>query len=225
MAENAIEMLGITKTFPGIVANDNVDLIVKENEILALLGENGAGKSTLMSILFGSYDADSGVINIRGKKVNIKDPNDATALGIGMVHQHFKLVHNYTVTENIVLGIEPTNKLGMLDMATAEKRVAELSEQYGFHVNPKDRIEDITVGMQQRVEILKTLYRNADIIILDEPTAVLTPQEIDELMEIIRRLKAEGKTIILITHKLKEIKAVAERCTVLRRRNDGRSSC
>ena len=217
MAENAIEMLGITKTFPGIVANDNVDLIVKENEILALLGENGAGKSTLMSILFGSYDADSGVINIRGKKVNIKDPNDATALGIGMVHQHFKLVHNYTVTENIVLGIEPTNKLGMLDMATAEKRVAELSEQYGFHVNPKDRIEDITVGMQQRVEILKTLYRNADIIILDEPTAVLTPQEIDELMEIICRLKAEGKTIILITHKLKEIKAVAERCTVLRR--------
>jgi len=217
LAENAIEMLGITKTFPGIVANDNVDLIVKENEILALLGENGAGKSTLMSILFGSYDADSGVINIRGKKVNIKDPNDATALGIGMVHQHFKLVHNYTVTENIVLGIEPTNKLGMLDMATAEKRVAELSEQYGFHVNPKDRIEDITVGMQQRVEILKTLYRNADIIILDEPTAVLTPQEIDELMEIIRRLKAEGKTIILITHKLKEIKAVAERCTVLRR--------
>ena len=206
MDKYAIEMLGITKTFPGVVANDNVTLSVRENEVLALLGENGAGKSTLRSILFGSYDPDSGVIKIRGQEVRIKDPNAATALGIGMVHQHFKLVHNYTVAENIVLGIEPT-KHRMLDLAAAEERVRELSEQYGLMVNPKDKIEDITVGMQQRVEILKTLYRNADIIIFDEPTAVLTPQEIDELMEIIRRLKAEGKTIILITHKLKEIKA------------------
>ena len=216
MDNYAIEMLGITKTFPGVVANDNVTLRVKENEVLALLGENGAGKSTLMSILFGSYDPDAGIIKIRGKEVKIKDPNAATALGIGMVHQHFKLVHNYTVTENIVLGIEST-KYGFLDIKTAEKRVEELSNKYGLMVNPKAKIEDITVGMQQRVEILKTLYRNADIIISDEPTAVLTPQEIDELMDIIRRLKAEGKTIILITHKLKEIKTVAERCTVLRR--------
>jgi simple sugar transport system ATP-binding protein len=217
MTTDAIEMVGITKTFPGVIANDNVTITVKENEVLALLGENGAGKSTLMSILFGSYDPDKGKIFIRGKEEKIKDPNAATKLGIGMVHQHFKLVHNYTVTENIVLGVESTNKFGMLDLATAEQRVAALSEQYGLSVNPKDKIEDITVGMQQRVEILKTLYRNADIIIFDEPTAVLTPQEIDELMMIIRRLKAEGKTIIIITHKLKEIKAVGERCTVLRR--------
>jgi len=217
MENNAIEMLGITKTFPGVIANDNINLSVRNNEVHALLGENGAGKSTLMSILFGSYDPDSGVIKIRGKEVKIKDPNAATALGIGMVHQHFKLVHNYTVTENIVLGIESKTALGMLDLKTAEKRVAELSEKYGLMVNPRDKIEDISVGMQQRVEILKTLYRNADILIFDEPSAVLTPQEIDELMDIIRRLKSEGKTIILITHKLKEIKAVAERCTVLRR--------
>lgn len=214
---NAIEMLGITKTFPGVIANDDVTLKVRENEVHALLGENGAGKSTLMSVLFGSYDPDKGIIKIHGKEVRIKDPNAATALGIGMVHQHFKLVHNYTVAENIVLGIEPKNKLGLLDLKSAEKRVAELSEKYGLQVNPKDKIEDITVGMQQRVEILKTLYRNADIIIFDEPTAVLTPQEIDELMDIIRLLKSEGKTIIIITHKLKEIKAVADRCTVLRR--------
>ena len=217
MEQNAIEMIGITKIFPGIIANDNINLTVRENEVLALLGENGAGKSTLMSILFGSYDPDQGIIKIRGKEVKIKDPNAATALGIGMVHQHFKLIHNYTVAENIVLGIEPRNKFGLIDLAAAEKRVAELSEQYGLMVNPKAKIEDITVGMQQRVEILKTLYRNADIIIFDEPTAVLTPQEIDELMTIIRRLKAEGKTIIIITHKLKEIKAVGDRCTVLRR--------
>ena len=217
MESIAIEMLGITKAFPGVIANDHVNLTVRENEVHALLGENGAGKSTLMSILFGTYDPDEGVIKIRGKEVTIKDPNAATALGIGMVHQHFKLVNNYTVTENIVLGVESRDRFGMLDLKTAEKRVAELSEQYGLKVNPRDRIEDISVGMQQRVEILKTLYRNADILILDEPSAVLTPQEIDELMDIIRRLKREGKTIILITHKLKEIKAVAERCTVLRR--------
>ena len=217
MEHNAIEMVGITKTFPGIIANDNVTISVRENEVLALLGENGAGKSTLMSVLFGAYEADYGTIRIRGTEVKIKDPNAATSLGIGMVHQHFKLVHNYTVTENIVLGMEPVNRFGMLDLKSAAKRVAELSDRYGLMVNPNDRIEDITVGMQQRVEILKTLYRNADIIIFDEPTAVLTPQEIDELMNIIRRLKAEGKTIIIITHKLEEIKAVAERCTVLRR--------
>lgn len=213
----AIEMLGITKAFPGVVANDDITLQVKENEVLALLGENGAGKSTLMSILFGSYDADKGTIKLRGKEVKIKDPNDATALGIGMVHQHFKLIHNYTVAENIVLGVEPRKRFGLLDLKSAEKKVQELSDLYGLKVNPKDKIEDITVGTQQRVEILKVLYRNADIIIFDEPTAVLTPQEIDDLMEIIRRLKKEGKTIILITHKLKEIKAVADRCTVLRR--------
>ncbi len=214
---NAIEMIDITKTFPGVVANDHVTLNVYDNEVLALLGENGAGKSTLMSILFGSYDPDFGTIKIRGKEEKIHDPNAATALGIGMVHQHFKLIHNYTVTENIILGMESKNRFGMLDLKTAEKKVRELSESYGLKVNPKDKIEDITVGMQQRVEILKVLYRNADIIIFDEPTAVLTPQEIDELMEIIRLLKSKGKTIILITHKLKEIKAVADRCTVLRR--------
>lgn len=216
-SNNAVEMLGITKKFPGILANDNINFVVKENEIMALLGENGAGKSTLMSILFGSYQANKGIIKIHGKQVKIKNPNVATELGIGMVHQHFKLIHNYTVTENIVLGFEPLNKFGLLDLETAEKKVFELSEKYGLKVNPKDKIEDITVGMQQRVEILKVLYRNADIIIFDEPTAVLTPQEIDELMDIIRLLKKEGKTILLITHKLKEIKAVAEECTILRR--------
>lgn len=217
MEENAIEMIGISKTFPGIKANDDVHIAVRQNETLALLGENGAGKSTLMSILFGAYEPDAGIIKIRGKEVRIKNPNDATALGIGMVHQHFKLVKNYTVTENIVLGNEPVNRFGALDLKTAERKVAELSKRYGLSVNPRDKIEDITVGMQQRVEILKTLYRNADIIIFDEPSAVLTPQEIDELMNIIRRLKKEGKTIIIITHKLEEIKAVGDRCTVLRR--------
>lgn len=210
-------MLGITKTFPGIIANDNVNLEVKKNEVHAILGENGAGKSTLMSILFGAYAPDAGRILINGKEVRITDPNVATSLGIGMVHQHFKLVHNYTVTENIVLGREPVNKFGVLSLSEAEKKVAELSEKYGLQVDPKAKIDDITVGQQQRVEILKTLYSDSDIIILDEPTAVLTPQEIDELMDIIRLLQKEGKTIVLITHKLKEIKAVSNRCTVLRR--------
>ncbi|OJF75707.1 MAG: heme ABC transporter ATP-binding protein [Treponema sp. CETP13] len=217
MVKNAIEMRGITKTFPGVIANDNVSITVRENEIHALLGENGAGKSTLMSILFGSYEPDKGKIFIHGKEVEIKDPNDATRLGIGMVHQHFKLVENFTVAENIVLGTEPTNRFGIVDIAKAEKKVSEISEKYGLSVNPKEKIEDITVGMQQRVEILKVLYREANIIIFDEPTAVLTPQEIDELMQIIHLLKKEGKSIIIITHKLKEIKAVGERCTVLRR--------
>ena len=217
MRPYAIEMLGITKAFPGVVANDDVTLRVYENEIHAILGENGAGKSTLMSILFGLYDADSGMILVRGKEARIRDPNDATALGIGMVHQHFKLVHNYTVAENIILGKELRTRTGAVDRAASVRRVAELSARYGLDVDPKATIESITVGMQQRVEILKILYRNADILIFDEPTAVLTPQEIDELMAILARLKAEGKTIILITHKLKEIKQAAERCTVLRR--------
>lgn len=217
MESAAIELRGITKIFPGVIANDHINLTVRDHEVHALLGENGAGKSTLMSVLFGIYDPDDGTIRVRGKEVEIRDPNAATRLGIGMVHQHFKLVHNYTVTENIILGMESTNRLGMLDLSAAEKKVAKLSKQYGLMVNPSDRIEDISVGMQQRVEILKTLYRDANILILDEPTAVLTPQEIDELMDIIRRLRDEGKTVILITHKLKEIKEVADRCTVLRR--------
>ena len=217
MSEYAIEMLGITKTFPGIIANDNVDLRIRTNEVHAILGENGAGKSTLMSVLFGAYAPDSGEIRIKGKKAEIKNPNIATELGIGMVHQHFKLVHNYTVTENIVLGREPRNRFGIVSLAQAEKKVSELSRRYGLSVDPRAKIDDITVGQQQRVEILKTLYSDSDIIILDEPTAVLTPQEIDELMDIIRTLKKEGKTIVLITHKLKEIKAVADRCSVLRR--------
>ncbi len=216
MSEYAIQMLGITKTFPGIIANQDVNLEVKENEVHAILGENGAGKSTLMSVLFGAYPADSGKILIHGKEVRITGPNAATKLGIGMVHQHFKLVRNYTVTENIVLGKEPTVR-GLLSLKDAEKKVALLSERYGLQVDPKAKIEDITVGQQQRVEILKTLYSDSSIIILDEPTAVLTPQEIDELMDIIRLLRKEGKTIILITHKLREIRAVADRCTVLRR--------
>ena len=213
----AIEMRDITKIFPGIVANDKVHLEVEEGEIHALLGENGAGKSTLMSILFGLYEPDGGYIRIRGKEVKIHNPNDATALKIGMVHQHFKLVHNFSVTENIVMGQESTNKWGNLDLQSAEKKVAELSETYGLAVDPKAKIENITVGMQQRVEILKILYRDANILIFDEPTAVLTPQETDELLTIFQRLKAEGKTIVFITHKLKEIKAAADRCTVLRR--------
>jgi len=211
MPEPAIEMLDITKVFPGIVANDKVNLRVEEGEIHALLGENGAGKSTLMSILFGLYERDGGIIKIRGKEVEIRSPNDATALKIGMVHQHFKLVHNFSVTENIILGMEPSYPWGNLDLKSATKRVTELSDTYGLAVDPKARVENITVGMQQRVEILKILYRDADILIFDEPTAVLTPQEIDELLSIFHRLQAEGKTIVFITHKLKEIKAAAKR--------------
>ncbi|MDR2177800.1 MAG: ABC transporter ATP-binding protein [Treponema sp.] len=213
----AIEMLGITKIFPGVVANNQVNFTVEQAEIHALLGENGAGKSTLMSILFGLYEPDRGIIRVRGQELRIRNPNDAAALKIGMVHQHFKLIPNFTVTENIVLGLEPRSPLGNLDLPSAEKRVRELSEVYGLAVDPRSKIEDITVGMQQRVEILKILYRDAEILIFDEPTAVLTPQEIDELLAIFRRLKAEGKTIVFITHKLKEIKAAAARCTVLRR--------
>ena len=211
-----IEMLDITKEFPGIKANDSVTLQIRKGEIHALLGENGAGKSTLMSVLFGLYQPDGGCIKVRGKEVKINNPLDANALGIGMVHQHFKLVHNFTVLQNIVLGKEDTHG-GFLEMKKARKKVMELSEKYHLSVDPDAKIQDITVGMQQRVEILKMLYRDNDILIFDEPTAVLTPQEIDELMSIMKELVSEGKSIIFITHKLNEIKAVADRCSVLRR--------
>ena len=214
--EYVIEMLNVRKEFPGIVANDNITLQVKPGEIHALLGENGAGKSTLMSVLFGLYQPEAGEIKVRGERVDITDPNVANNLGIGMVHQHFKLVHNFTVTENIILGQEPTEN-GKINIEKAAKQIQELSETYGLEVDPYAKIEDITVGMQQRVEILKMLYRNAEILIFDEPTAALTPQEITELMEIMRRLVKEGKSIILITHKLKEIKEVSDRCTIIRR--------
>lgn len=211
---HVIEMLNIRKEFPGIVANDDITLQVEKGEIHAILGENGAGKSTLMSILFGLYHADRGIIKVRGKEVHIASPNDATDLGIGMVHQHFQLVQNYTVTENIILGMEGGF---ILDRKSAGKKIKALSEQYGLKTNPESVIEDITVGMQQRVEILKMLYRNAEILIFDEPTAVLTPQEIEELMQIMRNMVKEGKSVILITHKLDEIKAVADRCSIIRR--------
>jgi simple sugar transport system ATP-binding protein len=214
--EYVVEMLNIRKEFPGIVANDNITVRLKKGEIHALLGENGAGKSTLMSVLFGMYQPESGIIKIRGKEVKISNPNVANDLGIGMVHQHFKLVENFTVTENIILGFEPKKGL-VIDIKSAAKTIEELSNKYELKVDPYAKIEDISVGMQQRVEILKTLYRDAEVLILDEPTAVLTPQEIQELMKIMKNLTEEGKSIILITHKLKEIKAVADSCTVIRR--------
>ncbi|NLA52810.1 MAG: ABC transporter ATP-binding protein, partial [Clostridiales bacterium] len=216
MSDYIIEMLHITKDFPGIRANDDVTLQLKRGEIHALLGENGAGKSTLMSILFGLYRADRGEIKKEGQTVTVKDPNDANALGIGMVHQHFKLVHNFTVLENIVLGMEPVSN-GMLRLDQARQKVVDLSLRYGLMIDPDAKIENITVGMQQRVEILKMLYRDNDILIFDEPTAVLTPQEIEELMKIMGELRQEGKSILFITHKLNEIKQVADRCTVLRK--------
>ncbi|MEF9921933.1 MAG: ABC transporter ATP-binding protein, partial [Anaerovoracaceae bacterium] len=211
-----IEMLNITKEFPGIVANDDITLQLRKGEIHALLGENGAGKSTLMSVLFGMYQPEKGIIKKDGKEVTINNPNDANALGIGMVHQHFKLVHNFSVLQNIILGVE-TTKHGILEMSKARERVIGLSNKYGLKVDPDAIIEDITVGMQQRVEILKMLYRENEILIFDEPTAVLTPQEIEELMKIMRNLVAEGKSILFITHKLNEIKEVADRCSVLRK--------
>ncbi|GGC97421.1 putative ABC transporter ATP-binding protein YufO [Pontibacillus salipaludis] len=211
-----IEMLNIRKEFPGIVANDNINLQVEKGEIHALLGENGAGKSTLMNVLFGLYQPEKGEIRVNGKPVKITNPNIANDLGIGMVHQHFMLVDTFSVTENIILGSEP-KKSGTVDIKKAEAEVQEISERYGLKVDPTAKIKDISVGMQQRVEILKTLYRGADILILDEPTAVLTPQEIHELIEIMRTLIKEGKSIILITHKLKEIMEVCDRCTVIRK--------
>ncbi len=215
--EPIVEMIGIRKEFPGIVANDDVNLQLLKGEIHAVLGENGAGKSTLMSILFGLYQPEAGRILVRGREVRIQNPNVANDLKIGMVHQHFKLVHNFTVTENIILGLEPMVGLGALDTKKAAARIREMSTRYGLNVDPDARIEEITVGMQQRVEILKMLYRNAEILIFDEPTSVLTPQEIHELMGILKGLVREGRSILLITHKLKEIKEVADRCTVLRR--------
>ena len=209
-------MLHITKRFPGIVANDNITLQLKKGEIHALLGENGAGKSTLMSVLFGLYQPEEGVIKKDGQVVSIKDPNDANDLGIGMVHQHFKLVECFSVLDNIILGVEPCRH-GFLQKDVARKKVLALSEKYGLAVDPDALVEDITVGMQQRTEILKMLYRDNEILIFDEPTAVLTAQEIDELMQIMKNLAAEGKSILFISHKLNEIMSVADRCSVLRK--------
>lgn len=214
--EYVIEMLDIRKEFPGIVANDNITLQVKKGEIHALLGENGAGKSTLMNVLFGLYQPEKGQIRVNGQEVKITDPNVANDLGIGMVHQHFMLVQNFTVTENIILGNEPT-RTGKINIKKAAQDIQELSNQYGLSVDPYSKIQDISVGMQQRVEILKTLYRGADILIFDEPTAALTPQEITELIQIMKKLIQEGKSIILITHKLKEIMSVCDRCTIIRK--------
>ena len=221
MEEYIVEMRHITKRFPGIVANDDVTIQIRRGEVYALLGENGAGKSTLMSMLFGMYEPDSGEILINGKSVKMRSSNDATAHSIGMVHQHFKLVDNYTVAENIVLGVEPEKRaLGlfpMVDMKKANQEIADLSKKYGLEVNPTDKIEDLQVSVRQRVEILKMLYRKAEILIFDEPTAVLTPQEIDFLLKIIDGLRESGKTIILITHKIEEIRRIADRCAILRR--------
>ena len=220
MAEDfVIEMLHITKEFPGIKANDDITLQLRKGEVHALLGENGAGKSTLMSVLFGLYQPEEGKILKNGKEVAIRNPNDANALGIGMVHQHFKLVECFSVLDNIILGVEP-NKLGFLQKAEARRKVMALSEKYGLRVDPDALISDISVGMQQRVEILKMLYRDNEILIFDEPTAVLTPQEIDELMEIMRGFKKEGKSILFITHKLNEIMEITDRLTIMR---NGRS--
>ena len=214
--EYVIEMLHITKEFPGIKANDDITLQLKKGEIHALLGENGAGKSTLMSVLFGLYQPEAGEIRKNGVKVEINDPNDATALKIGMVHQHFKLVEVFTVLDNIILGAE-TTKLGFIQKKEARAKVQALSEKYGLHVDLDAKVEDITVGMQQRVEILKMLYRDNEILIFDEHTAVLTPQEIDELMATMREFAKEGKSILFISHKLNEIMEVSDRVTVLRK--------
>lgn len=211
-----IEMRGITKIFPGIIANDHINLALKKGEIHALLGENGAGKSTLMSVLFGLYQPEEGQIFHNGKEVKVTDPNVATSLGIGMVHQHFKLVECFSVMDNIILGNEDTS-LGFIQKKKAREKVKKLSDAYGLHVDLDAKVSDITVGMQQRTEILKMLYRDNDILIFDEPTAVLTPQEIDELMQIMRNLKNEGKSILFISHKLNEIMAISDRCTILRK--------
>ncbi|MCE5196784.1 MAG: ABC transporter ATP-binding protein [Negativicutes bacterium] len=214
--ENVIEMLNITKKFPGIIANDNVTFLVRKGEIHALLGENGAGKSTLMSVLFGLYQPEKGSIRINGQEAKIRNPNDANRYHIGMVHQHFKLVQNFTVLENIILGVESTRR-GFLEMNEARDKVIKLSEKYKLKIDPDALVSDITVGMQQRVEILKMLYRENEILIFDEPTAVLTPQEIIELIKIMKDLVHEGKSIVFITHKLNEIKEAADRCSVLRK--------
>jgi ABC-type uncharacterized transport system ATPase subunit len=211
-----LELRAITKSFPGVLANDSIDLSLEQGEIHAMLGENGAGKTTLMNILYGLYTPDGGEILVRGEKVDIHTPNDAIALGIGMVHQHFMLVPVMTVTENVMLGIEPTRNGLFLDKASVSKRIREISEQYGLEVDPNSYVRDLSVGIQQRVEIIKVLYRAADVLILDEPTAVLTPQEVDGLFRILKTLIERGKSIIFITHKLKEVMQVADRITVLR---------
>ncbi|MGI6283776.1 ABC transporter ATP-binding protein, partial [Caproicibacterium lactatifermentans] len=216
-SEYAVQMRGITKYFGTFCALDHVDLNVKKGTIHSLLGENGAGKSTLMNVLYGLYQADEGEIYLNGKKADITSPNVAISHGIGMVHQHFMLVDNFTVTQNIILGNETTSHFGVLNMKKARKDVKNLVKKYGLEVDPDAKVEDISVGMQQRVEILKALYRGADLLILDEPTAVLTPQEIDDLIKILHNLIADGKTIIIITHKLKEIKASSSTCTIIRR--------
>ena len=219
MAEDfVIEMLHITKEFPGIKANDDITLQLRKGEVHALLGENGAGKSTLMSVLFGLYQPEQGKILKNGKEVAIRNPNDANALGIGMVHQHFKLVECFSVLDNIILGVEP-NKMGFLQKAEARKKVMALSEKYGLRVDPDALISDISVGMQQRVEILKALYRNVELLILDEPTGVLTPQETTQFFDVLRNLKKEGYGIIIITHRMSEIMAISDKVTILR---DGR---
>ena len=218
-SQKVVEMKNITKKFGSFIANENINLTVHKGEVHALLGENGAGKSTLMNILYGLYQQTSGEIYINEKLVNMDNPNVAISNGIGMVHQHFMLVQPFTVAQNIILGVEPTKGLGSIDINKAIEEVKAISEKYGLYVDPNAKIEDISVGMQQRVEILKALYRGAEILILDEPTAVLTPQEIQELIQIIRNLTKEGKSIIIITHKLKEIKAAADYCTIIRRGN------
>jgi len=216
MSEEIIVMEGIVKRFPGVIANDNVDLMIKEGEIHAIVGENGAGKSTLMKILYGLYRPDKGKIFVRGKEVHITDPRIAISLGIGMVHQHFMLIPTFTVTENIILGAEPKNGLA-LNYKKATEKVISLAESIGFDISPNEKIENLSVGQAQRVEILKLLYRGADILILDEPTAVLTPQEVDELFNILRKLNDQGKTIIFISHKLNEVLEISQRVTVMRR--------
>ena len=212
-----LELKGVTKAFPGVLANDHIDLTLNEREILALLGENGAGKTTLMNILYGLYDPDEGEIYVRGHKVEIRDPNDAIQQGIGMVHQHFMLVPVFTVTENVMLGVESVKAGMFLDRETVAAQIREISERFGLPVDPDARVENLPVGVQQRVEIIKILYREADILILDEPTAVLTPQEAEDLFKVVRSLVAQGKSVIFITHKLKEVLAIADRIAVLRR--------
>ncbi|NLF01946.1 MAG: ABC transporter ATP-binding protein [Anaerolineales bacterium] len=211
-----LELCGITKRFPGVLANDAIDLTLQQGEILALLGENGAGKTTLMNILYGLYAPDEGQVLVRGEQVKIGTPNDAIALGIGMVHQHFMLVPVFTVTENVMLGNETVRAKIVLDRETASERIREVSERFGLRVDPDALVENLPVGLQQRVEIIKVLYREADILILDEPTAVLTPQEVEDLFVIIRSLVAQGKSVIFITHKLKEVLQIADRVVVLR---------
>ena len=213
----SLELTGITKRFGELVANDSIDLKVGDGEILAILGENGAGKSTLMNIVYGLLSPDSGQIKVDGKVVSINEPNDALASGIGMVHQHFMLIPVFTVLENIVLGHEETSRFGKLNLAQAREKVLSLAANFGFEIDPDAMIEDLPVGVQQRVEILKALMYDAKVLILDEPTAVLTPQETDELIEVIKRLRDQGTSVIFISHKLREVKALADRITVIRR--------